>query len=111
MENNNGIPTIKAYFNYLNKENYFLKAAGKSQSKNSGDPCIGCTFQALKTDIEGDRHPIVGSQSYSMTFTRLSLPYAFMGLHRTNNYIENFNFGIAKSKNWSHSWSPIIPNS
>jgi integrin alpha FG-GAP repeat containing protein 1 len=39
------------------------------------------------------------------------LPYAFYGLDRTNNYIENFNFGVAKNKLWSHSWSPIIPNS
>ena len=95
----------------MNKENYFLKSAGKSHSKSSGDPCIGCSFQALKTEINGNRHPIVSSQSYGMSFTRLSLPYSFFGLDRTNNYIENFNFGVAKESDWSHSWSPIIPNS
>jgi integrin alpha FG-GAP repeat containing protein 1 len=108
---NNDKPQIKAYFNYLNKENYFLKSAGKSHSKSSGDPCIGCSFQALKTDLQGDRHPIVSSQSYGMSLTRLALPYSFFGLDRTNNYIENFNFGVAKTKDWSHQWSPIIPNS
>jgi len=34
-----------------------------------------------------------------------------MGLGRINNYIENLNIGIARGKDWSYEWSPIIPNS
>lgn len=51
------------------------------------------------------------SQSYGTSSTRLSLPYAFIGLGRINNYIEHFNFGVAKKSKFSYSWSPIIPNS
>lgn len=105
------IPNVKSYFNFINRDNYFLKAAGKSANKSSGDSCIGCSFQALKTEINQDTHPIVSVQSYGTSFTRLSLPYAFLGLGRINNYIEHFNFGVAKDKDWAHSWSPIIPNS
>lgn len=104
-------PEIRAYFNYLNKDNYFLKAAGKSESKTSGDSCIGCSFQALQTEINSDKHPIVSSQSVGTSVTRLSLPYAFFGLGRINNYIEHFNFGVSKKGKWAYSWSPIIPNS
>lgn len=34
-----------------------------------------------------------------------------VGLGRINNYIEDFNLGVAKKGSWSNSWSPIIPNS
>lgn len=100
------------YFNFLNRENYFLKASGKNRGRDTGDPCVGCSYQALKTEIQGDRHPIVMSQNYGVTLTRLMLPFGFFGLDRTNNYIENFSFGIAKlGESYSQSWSPIIPNS
>lgn len=46
-----------------------------------------------------------------MSHTRLNLPYAFFGLNRINNYIENFNMGISKKDTWSNSWILIIPNS
>ena len=46
-----------------------------------------------------------------MSHTRLNLPYAFFGLSRINNYIENFNMGVFKGGSWSNSWILIIPNS
>lgn len=46
-----------------------------------------------------------------MSHTRLNLPYAFFGLGKINNYIENFNMGISKTNSWSNSWVIIIPNS
>lgn len=104
-------PSISAYFNYLNKENYFLKASGKSKSSSSGDGCIGCSFQAIKTEINANKHPIMMTQTYSTSLTRLSLPYVFFGLGRINNYIEHFNFAVAKKGDYFNSWSPIIPNS
>ena len=58
----------------------------------------------------------------------LELPYMFLGIGKTNNYIENFNMGIPKAFDeevriyfyfvttfWKDlqkkSWTPIIPNS
>jgi integrin alpha FG-GAP repeat containing protein 1 len=107
----NRSPSIKAFFNFLNKENYFLKAAGKSKSSSSGDGCIGCSFQAIKTEINSQKHPILMAQTSSTSHTRLSLPYVFFGLGRINNYIEHFNFGVAKDDKFFNAWSPIIPNS
>ena len=102
---------LKAYFNYLNKENYFLKASGKKDGKNKGDAIIGSSFQAIKTEINGYKHPFIANQLTSVTNARLQVPYIFVGLGRINNYIENLNFGVAKKGSWSRKWSPIIPNS
>lgn len=42
---------------------------------------------------------------------RLCLPFVHFGLGKINHYVENFNVGIARTKDWSNLWSPIIPNS
>ena len=64
----------------------------------------------------------------SSAYTPLDLPYIFIGLGRTNNYVENFVMGITtkngnsviKNKWFSlinyqdlqkQLWTPIIPNS
>ena len=105
-------PIIRAYFNYINSGNYFLKASGKSSNGFGGDGCIGCSFQATKTEPKtSNKHPIVLAQNSGSSMTRLELPYVFFGLGRINNYIENFYFGISKTGEWFYSWSPIIPNS
>lgn len=47
---------IYTYFNYLNQENYFLKASGKINGKDKGASCVGCSFRIIKTEIDGDKH-------------------------------------------------------
>jgi len=48
-------------------------------------------------------------------YSPLDLPYIFLGLGRTNNYVENFAVGISAQKGATGlqqtTWSPIIPNS
>lgn len=54
---------IKSYFNYLNRENYFLKASGKTKGKSFGATCAGCTFKIMKSELSGDKHPEIRRQS------------------------------------------------
>lgn len=56
-ENNNF--NIKTYYNFLNRDNYFLKASGKLKSKGYGGSCVGCTFKIIKTELSGNKHPEV----------------------------------------------------
>ena len=81
---------ILSYYNNINPSNYFLKAFGKTHisTTETGNYCIGCTFQALKTDAkDGKKHTITASQAYSPSFTRLHLPFVLLGLEKTTNYI------------------------
>ena len=41
----------------------------------------------------------------------LQLPYCFIGLGRTNNYIENLKVTLPIKHDQSKEWTPIIPNS
>ncbi len=62
---------IKSYFNYLNRENYFLKASGKTKSKAYGANCVGCTFKIMKTELNGDRHPEIRRSTFNDRNTRV----------------------------------------
>lgn len=59
VERPNNVLNIKTYYNYLNRENYFLKASGKTKNKSFGASCIGCTFKIIKTELSGNKHPEV----------------------------------------------------
>ncbi len=56
-----------------------------------------------------------GVQLPQSAYSPLDVPYMFLGLGRTNNYLEHFNFGIPKAFSSNDiqkkEWSPIIPNS
>jgi len=42
----------------------------------------------------------------------LQLPYAYMGIGRSNNYLEKLHAGTSvRAKPASRMWTPIIPNS
>lgn len=59
VQREDGKMNIKTYFNYLQRDNYFLKASGKTKSKNEGATCVGCTFKIIKTELNGNKHPEV----------------------------------------------------
>ena len=55
---------------------------------------------------------VVGSQNYQQGYNNLQLPYAFIGVGRSNNYIETFYAATSiMGKRAIRMWTPIIPNS
>lgn len=112
--------SISAFYNYLSIDAFFLKALGvdgqcaaNQESKLScqGALYYGSTYMFRVTDINGQYDPAVGFQLYQGAYGALQLPYGYMGLGRTNNYIENFYMGIPLTTGAIKEWTPIIPNS
>lgn len=102
---------IGSYFNFLSRNNYFLKATTKTSGKEFGNSFIGSSLVAVKTEVDGTKLPVMLSQQSGLSHTRMQLPYVIFGLGRINNYIEDFTCGVASTKHSDKSWSPIIPNS
>jgi len=103
---------IKTYFNFMNKNNYFLKSMARTHGRANGNTYIGLNYLAVRTEMDGKNNPVSFPQQYGMSHNRLQLPYVIFGLGRINNYIQDFTAGVAwGSKDYYHSWSPIIPNS
>lgn len=72
----------------------------------------GASLRAVITDIDDEKYIAVGQQVTSNSYGSLSLPYSYVGIGRSNNYIETLTVGfIVDGELNQRNWSPIIPNS
>ena len=77
-----------------------------------GDTSIGATYRLVVTDLNDNKFVVTGTQLPYSSYTALQVPYAYLGVGRSNNYVETFTaaFAIAGTRA-IRMWTPIIPNS
>eukprot|EP00918_Siedleckia_nematoides_P096794 GHVU01212376.1.p1 GENE.GHVU01212376.1~~GHVU01212376.1.p1 ORF type:complete len:339 (-),score=78.47 GHVU01212376.1:114-1130(-) len=76
-----------------------------------GTSLHGATFKVTVTDLNGVKAPRIATQLSQSAHSPLQIPFAFFGLGRTNNYIEEFFLGIpSRHPSCSNLWVSIIPN-
>lgn len=104
-------------YNNIVSDHFFIKAltvnSDLAKSFNVyNDYSIGTSYRFVATDMNDTKMVSVGSQRFQSSYMSLQLPYAFLGVGRSNNYVENFYvvMGI-NGKRAEHFWTPIIPNS
>lgn len=71
---------------------------------------VGVTIQWRITNLNGEKTISVLSQKSQWNYGTLQLPFATVGLGRTNNYIEDLTVGYG-AYGMSYAWTPVIPNS
>lgn len=99
------------YNNYI-RDTFFIKALMLNSYKSYGDVVVGPSFRAIITDLNDEKKVVIGSQLTQSSYHSLQLPYAYVGVGRSNNYVEQFTAGYAVGGSRSiRTWSPIIPNS
>ena len=99
------------YNNYV-RDTFFIKALMLNSYKSYGDVVIGPSFRAVITDLNDEKKVVIGSQLTQSSYHSLQLPYAYVGVGRSNNYVEQFTAGYSVAGNRAiRPWSPIIPNS
>ena len=106
--------TLGLYNNYI-YDTYTLKSILVSKKD-----CIFCTEYGssqrfITTNIKGDRRMDLSLQAPQISSPGiLALTYAYLGIGRSNNYIENFHIisGNAYDRNNNDkTYTPVIPNS
>ena len=104
-------------YNNVVSDNFFIKALSvNSELKKSqniyNDYSIGPTYRFVVTDMQDNRLVNVGSQRFQSGYMSLQLPFAFLGVGRSNNYVEMFYAAQSiNGKRAEKMWTPIIPNS
>ena len=107
------------FFNY--KRNiYFIKSKLMNDKDKYYDSNIGALYRYIVTDKKGDRHMDISYQLIQTSDMNIPLPFSFMGLDDTNNYVEYFQTisgNVLKNVKWAKGEdknykgnSPIIPN-
>ena len=113
----NGLSSVLVLYNNVVSDNFFIKALSvNSELKKSqniyNDYSIGPTYRFVVTDMQDNRLVNVGSQRFQSGYMSLQLPFAFLGVGRSNNYVEMFYAAQSiNGKRAEKMWTPIIPNS
>ena len=73
----------------------------------------GTTFRYIMTTLEDKQHVRVGNQMPQSSYNSLELPYVYMGVGRSNSYLEQLNvaYSINNRLDQVKVFTPIIPNS
>ncbi|KAF8602747.1 hypothetical protein BDV93DRAFT_494396 [Ceratobasidium sp. AG-I] len=83
---------------------------GSGTYKPSGAMNPGASFKYTVLDTSGQRSAASAGQLPQTGYQALNMPYAFLGLGRTNNYIENL-FAGSTSPRSAVTLEGVIPNS
>ena len=109
----------KNYFFFNYKKNiYFVKSKLMNDKSKFYDTDLGTLYRYIVTDKKGDRHMDISHQLVQTSDMNVPLPYSYMGIDDTNNYVEYYqtisgNYlltnKISRTDNFKGN-SPIIPN-
>lgn len=114
LKDHTGKHSIKGYFNNFNYDSFFLKSINLIKEGAYSAFSIASTYRLISTNLDGSRRMDVNLQAAQLSSLYLNLPYSFIGVGRSNNYVENFHVisstNAKKSSNYK-IFTPIIPNS
>ncbi|KAJ3351397.1 hypothetical protein GGF32_004292 [Allomyces javanicus] len=117
-----GRPVATIYENTFQNDAFFIKtlATGTSCTQDCQAHAlnaIGSSFKFTVVDTTGAKKAMQSTQTYQTSSWAMQLPYAFSGLGRTNNYIEELAVGVSRRVAGNESatdratFTGIIPNS
>jgi integrin alpha FG-GAP repeat containing protein 1 len=107
------------YNNYV-KDTFFLKALmvntvdpNSDKTKTMyGNGLSGANYRLVVTDLNDNKFVIIGSQLTQSAYNAIQMPYSYLGIGRSNNYVETFTAAYSTELHRSiRVWTPIIPNS
>lgn len=108
-----GIYRVSAIYNEMELDSFFLKSITTYSKSKYSTLSLGTSYRYIVTNIDGERRKNVAYQVSQTSGLSLSLPFCYMGIGRSNNYIENFVIATATFTDKPNYivYSPIIPNS
>jgi integrin alpha FG-GAP repeat containing protein 1 len=87
----NKIINTAGFYNTYVYDNYYLKSFVLNQKNTLFQYEIGVNFRFITTNLDGSRRMDLSSQATQVSSPlSLHLPYSYVGIGRSNNYIENF---------------------
>lgn len=112
MQNN--VYSTKGFYNNYIYDAFFLKSIHFLSKGVYFTNCFGTTYRYINTNLDGSRRMDTSVQMPQTTNLQLNLPYSFVGIGRSNNYVENFAI-ITSTRHKNNDnykiYTPIIPNS
>lgn len=106
---------VSGFYNHNGYDSYTMKSLLLSELNKYYSTEYGATFRFITTNINGSRRMDLSIQSPQPgAFNGLSIPFGYLGIGRSNNYIENFIIVSGNYVNMNDNqklYTPVIPNS
>lgn len=104
----------KGLFNNNVYDSFFLKSINTMIKDKYSAFSVGTTYRYVVTNLDGSKRTDVAVQAAQLSGVSLNLPFAFIGIGRSNNYIEDFHVistTYPSDKENYNIFTPVIPNS
>ncbi|CDW73884.1 UNKNOWN [Stylonychia lemnae] len=102
---------ISAIYNNFAKDAFFLKSRVISD-ESIGNTLHSASFRCILTDLDEQKFISMTGQSGQTAFQALQMPFAQIGIGRSNNFIEQFTVAVpTNGTRVMKRWTPIIPKS
>jgi integrin alpha FG-GAP repeat containing protein 1 len=106
------VTEVICIYNNFVKDTFFIKALMINTPSKYGDAAVGSSYRLVVTDLDDNKFVVIGSQLAQQTYNSLQMPYCYIGVGRSNNYVESFTAATSLAATSSvRVWTPIIPNS
>lgn len=105
---------INGFYNNYIYDAFYLKSETLLTKDIFYSNEIGVNYRYISTNLNGSRRMDVNYQMIQLGTNYLNMPYSYIGIGRSNNYIENFHVistSFAKGYSNYKIFTPIIPNS
>jgi integrin alpha FG-GAP repeat containing protein 1 len=79
---------LHSIVNTYHKEAFFIKSKVINSQERSETLYLGSSVRAVVTELDDEKYIAVGQQVTENSYGVLSLPYSYIGIGRSNNYIE-----------------------
>ena len=102
------------YNNDYSYDAFFIKAIHSLDQGVYFTNLIGTNYRFINSNLDGSRRMDTAVQSPQNSNLQLNLPFTYIGIGRSNNFVENFQIiapiYLKKYPNYK-LFTPIIPNS
>ena len=105
-ESENLYNTIGLFNTYV-YDCYYLKSLILKEKRINYANNIGVSLRYVTADVDGTRRMDLATQAIQLNQISLNLPYAYIGVGRSNNFIENFH--VIKGNNANVNFFQLYP--
>ena len=104
---------LKAIYNNIDMSNYFIKVRMISD-ETLATQVMSASMRCVVTLLNDKKIIVTGGHTSQNAYHSLQAPFTFIGIGRSNNFIEEFSIAIysgATGKRSLRTWTPVIPKS
>ena len=103
---------LKAIFNNIDMSNFFIKVRMISD-ESVATQVMSASMRCVVTLLNDKKIVVTGGHTGQNSYHSLQAPFTFIGIGRSNNFIEEFSIAVYNSngKRSLRTWTPVIPKS